>query len=305
MKRFALKYLLFFFLLGLFIFTALPLFLKGWVDEYYAHFLRSGKSLIVGSSRAAQGLSSGEIAKGCGKNLEIENFGFGAAVSSYGPVYLAAIKQKIESSTEQELFVVEVNPWTISCEKSNVNDDESLFPETQGFIAKQWMYNANPNIEFVLRNRTPLYPIFLNRNKSNDVFSFDEHSRLVVNVPMDSMSVKNRLDASNARFEQILSESKFSATRLHYLNETVKYLSTKGKVILVRMPIHPTVLNIENQLVPNFNFLMQNVATKNKVHYLNYCDSTSMAITTDGTHLFNDAAKKFSLRLGADIKSKF
>ncbi|MFZ9846740.1 MAG: hypothetical protein ACO3EE_01160 [Flavobacteriales bacterium] len=304
MKKFALKYFVFFALIGLFVFTALPMFLKGWVDEYYIHFLRSGKSLVIGSSRAAQGLSSEEISKGYGKNFDMENFGFGAAVSSYGPVYFDAIKEKVAASNEQELFILEVNPWTITCEKNNVNDDEAMFPEASGFIAKQWLYNSNPNLEFILRNKTPLYPFFINRNKGNEVFSSDEHSRLVGNVPMDSISVKNRLLASNDRFEKQCNDSKFSAKRMKYLNETVKYLSSKGKVVLVRMPIDPSVLVIENKLLHNFNELMQSVAAANKALYLNYSDSTSMAITTDGTHLFNDAAKKFSLRLGADIKSK-
>ena len=305
MKKFALKYFLFFALIGLFLLTTLPMFLKGWVGEYYIHFLRPGKSLIIGSSRAAQGLVSDEISTGYGKKLDLENFGFGAAVSSYGPVYLEAIKQKIAESNEQELFILEVNPWTISCEKSNTNDDATLFPEAEGFIAKQWMHNANPNIEFVLRNNTPLYPLFLNRNRPNDVFSADNHSRLVVNVPMDSVSVKARLLSSNARFEFILSNSKFSSTRYSYLCKMVEYLSAKGKVVLVQMPIDKTVQNIENKLVPSFDALMQKAAAQNNALYLDYSDSTALALTTDGTHLSNDAAKKFSLILGKDIKSKF
>ena len=57
------------------------------------------------------------------------------------------------------------------------------------------------------------------------------------------------------------------------------------------------MLELEEKLVPNFNKIMQNIANKNQIPYINMMPQNKHYDYTDGQHLTVTSAKQFSLDL--------
>jgi hypothetical protein len=96
---------------------------------------------------------------------------------------------------------------------------------------------------------------------------------------------------------------KFSSFRLNYLKKTIDFLSKHGKVYLVRLPIHPEMLKIENELMPNFEGIINEVAPLTN-GYLNMTPDNHLYKCTDGNHLYKESGKEVSEKIALWIKNK-
>jgi len=85
----------------------------------------------------------------------------------------------------------------------------------------------------------------------------------------------------------------FSETRYQYLIKTINYLKKYGLVYLVRLPVHPDLMNLENQLMPEFN---QNIftAVRSCTNYLDMSKENGDFQYTDGVHLTKKSGKEVS-----------
>jgi len=99
-----------------------------------------------------------------------------------------------------------------------------------------------------------------------------------------------------------MSKNKFSEFRFSYLKKTIQLLKSHGEVYLVRMPIHTSLLEIENSFDSQFNKRITNLANSTHVEYLNFADDSSQYSYTDGNHLYIKDANKYSIRLAERIK---
>ena len=68
------------------------------------------------------------------------------------------------------------------------------------------------------------------------------------------------------------------------------------------MPVHTSLLKIENSFDPQFDKRMINLANSTHVKYLNFADDSTQYSYTDGNHLYIKDAKKYSIRLAERIK---
>ena len=69
------------------------------------------------------------------------------------------------------------------------------------------------------------------------------------------------------------------------------------------MPVHASLLKIENSFDPQFDKRIINLANNTHVEYLNFADDASKYSYTDGNHLYIKDAKKYSIRLAERIKN--
>ena len=149
MKRFLLHTLLFLIILLASIFVVYKL-ADGTTDAFYVKFSSPTQtSLIVGSSRAAQGIQPNAIDSIYGCNA-MYNYAFTIAQTPYGEPYYKSISSKLNKEHNKGVFILDVNPWTLSEYKSsNVN---SGYREDDTFIANTYFVNLNPNIEYLLES---------------------------------------------------------------------------------------------------------------------------------------------------------
>lgn len=97
------------------------LFFRGYTDDYYERVASPRQAaLILGTSRAAQGLVPAEIAsRELGVESPLYNFAFASSISRYGEAYFEAIKKKLSEPRpgQSGLFLLEVSPLAISTSK--------------------------------------------------------------------------------------------------------------------------------------------------------------------------------------------
>ena len=294
----------------------LGIFANGSTDNFYLRFTSSKQnSLIIGTSRSAQGIHPDIVDSvlNLEDNNSLYNYSFSVNNSSYGKEYYYAIKNKINKSAKNGLFIITVDPWSISSDTS-LNDNEIDIESI--FYSKKY-YNSYPNYEYLIKNyRKGWGNILLKRVESNILFG-NEHSLgkingsftylrkdglLEVHTSMDSVYVRKNIHKKISHYNRSMSINKFSKFRFSYLRKTIQLLKNHGEVYLVRMPVHISLLKMENSFDPQFDERMIILSNSSNVEYLNFADKSTEYSYTDGNHLYIKDAKKYSIILAERIK---
>ncbi|GGG53029.1 hypothetical protein [Bizionia arctica] len=276
----------------------------GTTDAYYKK-LSSPKqaSLIVGSSRASQGIHPDMIDSVYGSN-NMYNYGFTIIGTPYGKAYFNSIANKLDRKDKKGVFIIEVTPWTLSeYEFSSMNDNK--YPEDDNYIAKTVFVNMNPNIEYLIESfKSKNEAIVRNKNRKGAYQTFFVHDNgwLEVTIESDMFSkisrTKNKIESYRKKIPEY---SGFSEYRLDYLIKTITLFKEHGEVYLVRIPVIKEMLEIENELVPGFDKKMNELAKDSEIPYINMMPLNLDYDYTDGNHLTIDSGKKFSLDLAIQM----
>lgn len=274
------------------------LFADGTSDNYYLRFTsRQQSSMILGTSRAAQGILP-EIFNESDLDFDgpMYNFAFTMENTPYGPIYLEAINRKLESGTEDGLFILEVNPFSISTETEN--DDPLQYREVDNFIDTLHLFNMQPNLEYLLSAYAESYYTLMLKSLFDRKSVLRQDGWLDVTVPMDEESVNQRQKAKVEQYRtHILSTYEFSPIRLDALSETIEALLGSGTVLLVRLPTDCTFYEMESGYLPDFDRMMEKLSDVHAVPYINLAPDCSQVKTTDGNHLWKESGRLVSNRL--------
>lgn len=282
------------------------IFIGGEDDNYYRRFTTPpASSLIVGSSRCAQGIVPEEInKKGITQGNGIFNYCFTNGHSPFGPYYLRSIRKKL-STEKRGLFLVEVNPWTISRRKNTDEGKVKSFREASRFISDMAIVNyMNPNMEYIVKHYSGPYGYdiiedLLSIRRSHTYLK--RSGWLRVDIDMSDRKVKKRLSTKVRQYENLSERWSFSELRLRFLRKTVSTLGSEGKVYMIRMPVSEKMKTVETNYLPTFDEKMSNIAKVAGVKYLNYIDQSGEYSTTDGNHLWKKDARRFSARIANRI----
>lgn len=301
MKRFLLSSTLFLVIL-LITFYCIFIQADGYTDPFYLRFATPKKhSLILGTSRAAQTIMPRILNQTLSRN-DLFNYSFTVGHSSYGPTYLESIKRKLNSDAKKGIFIISVDPWSISSNTEDPNDSSS-FEELKLALSGTRFVNCKPNIQYLLK--------YYDKRFWNLIFNPDSTMLLhddgwfELTVPMDSASVEERTKIRIQDYRNIYSSQyKFSSVRFNYVIQTIKYLQNFGTVYLVRLPVHPLMMQIESKQMPDFNDKIQKIAGETQVDYLDMTDLNSAFTYVDGNHLHKDSGKKVSEIIGNWIMEK-
>jgi hypothetical protein len=289
MKNFIIKTLAFSFVIIL-VFIWVCSKANGYTDPFYIRFTTPKQnSLILGTSRAAQGLQPKTFETILKKN--IYNYSFTVAHSPFGKTYLNSIKKKINTNSKDGIFIITVDPWSLSS-LTETPDDSLSFRELKLPLANTPLVSVNPNIIYLINNWNDKYYKLLSNKKSKMFLHKD--GWLEVNINLDSIDViKNIENKEKIYRENLLPKAKFSKTRFDYLKRTINFLNNYGEVYLVRLPIHPKIMQIENELMPEFNNLIKETLVSNN-GYLDLTNQNTDFNYTDGNHLHKTSGKEVS-----------
>ncbi|SHJ10032.1 hypothetical protein [Flavobacterium terrae] len=258
---------------------------NGYSDPFYKRFTSpKQESLIIGTSKAAQGLQPSAFKKYFSKN--IYNYSFTIVHSPYGIVYYNSIKKKLKENTKNGLFILTVDPWSISSNTKNPNDSKN-FTENDLCLAYTSSVNINPNLEYIFEKFSgKYYKLFSQTDKS--MFLHDD-GWLEVTAEMDSLSVtKRKNEKINTYKKENLPNFKLSEFRLKYLKKTIQFLKLHGDVYLLRMPIHPDFFKLEQKLMPQFNEVISEIVPLTN-GYLDLTTTNSKYTYIDGIHLWKES----------------
>lgn len=290
MKKFLLSSIVFTLLLFV-SFYAIFLKANGKADPYYVRFTTpKQQSLILGSSRAAQGIQPAVLNKNLART-DIFNYAFSINLSPYGPAYLQSIKNKLSPENKKGIFIITVDPWSV-CSVNEDPDNILKFKETGQALGKVKYVSQRPNIPYLIQGFDQHYweLIFSNSNTF-----LHKDGWLEVTVPMDSVSLIKRRERKIKEYtEQNLAFNKFSKLRLDYLVQTINFLKERGTVYLVRLPMHPSIMKIEQDLMPDFPGKLGHVIKETGVGFYDMTPLNDKYIYTDGNHLYKKSGKKVS-----------
>ena len=273
----------------------------GDADHYYARFATPVQSsLILGTSKAAQGLQPAIINEVLGRK-DIYNYSFTLPHSSFGPSYLNSIKKKVNPKTKNGVFIITVDPFSVSAKLENLNDS-SNFRENGRFISIENV-TSKPNLSYLLHHYPHQY-IYLLTHKldyvHNDYLHDDGWAE--INLPMNEDIVKTRTQAKIEEYAKNRNQFDFSKVRFAYLEKTIKFLQQHGKVYLVRLPVLTPLWELEDMTVPDFENKMTYLSEKFQIEYLKMDKSRDSLVYFDGYHLYKTSGKHVSKELGDWIK---
>ena len=279
----------------------LPVVLRGGVDAFYGRFASpAAGSLIVGTSRAAQGIRPAVLAARLGGQLDgpLLNYAFTLTHSPYGPAYLASIRRKLRPEVRNGLFIVAVDPWSLSAAGRADSVTVGQFPEARSFIGQLREVSQRPNLAYLARYQTkPLYRLPLDYATATERLHPD--GWLEVNIGLDSAQVRARTARKLLDYQKLAAGQHLAPGRLAALRQTIEFLQLHGRVVLVRLPVGPGMLALEQRYQPGFDAQMRRLAAGFAVPYLDY--SAAPYATTDGNHLQKAASETFSQQLAADL----
>ncbi|WP_215225800.1 hypothetical protein [Echinicola shivajiensis] len=279
----------------------------GNADPFGMRFTTGKKSaLIVGNSRAAQGLIPEFVEEGIDTPLSsgLYNYSFGIGYSAYGPIYLESIMDKLDQKTIDGLFIVTVDPWAL-VEGGNHPNDPVFFPERDSPLAELQNQNFKPHLVYMMNWFGPSYYEIIHRyfRPANERLHRN-NGWLELVLPMDTATVNYRIQQKVRQFESGYKSLQLSETRLKYLEKTIIELKNHGKVVLVYMPAHPKILKYDQLVLPDFQKMMDKISDKYKVAYKDYSSQAGKFIYTDGIHLYQESGRTISKDLGRWIKSQ-
>ncbi|MDJ0366882.1 hypothetical protein QMK33_17155 [Hymenobacter sp. H14-R3] len=287
---------------------------RGYVDAFYARFAAPpAGSLVLGTSRAAQAIKPSELAARLGTRYEGPwlNYAFTLAESPYGPGYLSSIARKLAPGTRRGLFVLAVDPWSLSlpnkpeyrAPQQLLKDPGPAFPEAKSMVSQVASVSQSPNLDYLAHYlHKPFYQLLLNTDTAHVVERLHPDGWLEIALPPPTANLpllRRRTAEKLATYRALAAGSRLASSRLYYLRKTIEYLQPHGRVVLVRLPTGPEMAAIEGQYQPDFDQAMVLLARALGVPYLNY-----LALpypTNDGNHLTRGAAAQLTQRLADDI----
>ncbi|MBP6872942.1 MAG: hypothetical protein KBC43_13110 [Bacteroidales bacterium] len=295
MKKFLAEVLVFLIIL-LISFYLIFMRANGKTDPFYLRFTSPKQhSLILGTSRAAQGIQPSvldSILPGSG----FYNYSFTIGHSPYGPAYLNSIKKKLDHQTKNGIFILSVDPWSIS---SNANDPNNpdRFRERKLAIGKTPVVNIRPNFFYLINAYDKPFYHLLPRQKSSIILRDD--GWLDVKFKIDSLKMEQLIEKKVDSYRKNnLKKYKFSDVRLEYLTKTITYLKNFGRVYLVRLPVHPRMMEIDEEFIPDFDQKIRQISEQTGTPYFDMSFMNDSILYTDGNHIYRESGKVVSARIG-------
>jgi hypothetical protein len=264
-------------------------------DSFYWKMTSPASSLILGGSRALKGISPSVLEEELMID-EVVNFAFTALHSPFGNPYYQLIKRKIQSAEEGGIFILSVTP------ASMMDYADSPAPREENYsIYKLFSTNSNPNWEYLIRN--PRIRISLGERLFLDYKQTSKgtiiHSSGWEESPSHNQSKRTEVPPKLLKQRLLPSEE-----RELYLEKIIELLQQKGQVILVRLPISDASLKVENhQIRKGFDTLMQHLADKHDISYLNLSQQGEQYTFVNGHHhLDGQSARKITKSIVQHLK---
>lgn len=259
-------------------------------DRFKMKFEGQCGSMITGSSRALLAMSPDIIDPNGFFADPFLNFAFTQKTSPYGETYYNAIAAKLNSSGNNGIFLVEVNPLAL------YTGSDSL-PEENLILGRLHFFNLNPNPEYVLINsERPLYQLYIKSSKVKSGTVYHKSGWNENTVSVDTVLRKQKIAESVVAHEKLFKEWRDPSYRFYWFSRTLELFKTKGKVIIVRVPVRPEMRALEEKYYPGFDQLMDSVATANSALYWNYFRDDQYDFY-DIHHMSSESAKRFSSEL--------
>lgn len=279
---------------------------NGITDAYYLRFTSSPKKhLIIGTSKAAQGLRPEYLNEvlALDEDNGFFNYAFTLGHSPYGSVYRESILRKVDASCQEGVFIICVDPWSISGLAIGP-EDVTQFNESNKAVGTTHFVNMNPNYEYLLEN----YPhgwfklLWKHISPSPSITQLHNDGWFSVDVPMDSVSVAQRTARKVITYRKNKKRFAPSSVRRAELEKTIDQLKEHGSVYLIRLPIGKEIVETQEGYMPDFEEYIGALSDRKSTPYLDLRALPDTFRYTDGNHLYSESAISVSRIVGEFIR---
>lgn len=274
----------------------------GYADPYYLRFTTPQQSsLILGSSRAAQGIQP-QILDSVLERADFFNYSFTIGTSPYGDTFLKSIKKKLDPATTNGIFILCVDPWSISNRQP-----QNLFKEETLFLGTTRNVNQKPNIPYLWNSfDDPYYKLFFNKlpisTRTRSYLHEDGWLELI--SASDSKRVKKNTTNRIREYQQdYLPYYQFSPERLNALEKTIDFLKGHGNVYLVQLPASSMIMQLDSALIPDFSLKIDSLSKTKEIPFLDLSRDRDCFSYSDGIHLTRASGCEVSRLIGEWISA--
>lgn len=282
---------------------------EDYVDIYYKKFTQKASGLIVGVSTANRGINPAIIEEKLNElnyDTPIVNFALDVSNSSFGEVYLEAIKKKIKPKESKQLFIISVTPAAFAAPANMASEDILNIDKNHTILGKVSQVDINPNYNYILNTyEQPLYNALHPYEKWN-FFTVHDNGWLEITLVTGKDTISNsdikHWKSKNLEFSaKKLAMQEVSEYRVESFIKMLKFLGTRGNVFIVRIPEDEEFMNLEKEFWPDFEERMYDLAQKHNIPFLNYSNLNDRFKTYDGLHFDSTGATEFTKMLSEDI----
>lgn len=272
--------------------------MNGETDTNYLRFTPSKNAgLIMGNSRAAQAICPDDIKSHDG----LFNAGFALNTSPYGEVYRTYLMKQLNEDQKNQFFVFCVDPWSLSS-PMNQETGEDVWVEQSKFIATTQTI-ANPNWEFIIEqygygwgniireHYRPTSGMYLHKNGWLEVKREYNEDRAAKRRSEKLAGYKNEVFVSNHP----------SAARKASLKKLIREMKKRGRVLMVRIPVHPDFFELEQAFWPGFESEMIEIAVQEGITFWSPKELNKQLKFNDGHHMNYQSSHRFSGLLNEKI----
>lgn len=289
MRKFIIRLILVLFIPVLFIIFSYVFWLNGYIDPFYLRISSPQKSsMIFGTSRASFSMVPSVFES---NGFDIYNYGFTIEVAPWGESYYNSICKKLDTTSNNGLFVLSVDPFSLSSSFSQ--DGVEDIPVTT--LSQISSVTASPNWEYIYKKDVKPWRyllILMHIEKMN--FCLHEDGWFENLRGWDDKTEKVETPLKLNEYRRFYKNRKLSNSRLGYLEKTIHKLKPYGQVVLIRVPTSAEMYSYECEYMPSFDSIINELSNRYQVKYYNFVSLSGTYRTFDGNHLIPEDAKKFT-----------
>jgi len=241
------------------------------------------KHLVIGTSRIAQAVQPKTLEETT--NRRFLNFAIDAATTSYSESYNRAIEKIIPTDCKDGIFILAMDPWTITSFHNPVNG-EVMEPEKEATLSKQITITNQLNLEYLIRDfRDGWGQILLTYLRSNSTVVGHDDGWIEVTRPDDADFVSARMAKKIKAKRKEMAHAFISEERKKALESLLLYLKPLGQIYFVRLPVDPEYLELEQELHPHFDAFVDSLQKRFQIPYYDMQRHSSEVVFNDGHHI--------------------
>lgn len=284
-------------------------------------------SMIFGTSRSAQGINPA-ILDGYNSDEQVWfNFSFNLGATPWCEAYSNAIIEKVNCSasvTSTSTFILSVDPWALDAVAGN--DSSSWFQEP-GYSwcemsTLHYAINRTAPLDVLGRssglNFISVFPLafkealqFFGVNKgSSELNGLHKNGWLPNPSVLTAAQRRNSIHRKvNEYAQKPIGESWPGTANIRALSKTIEFLQelpNSPRILLLRLPVTESMLQLEDKWFPSFNQTLTDYADRYGLEFINgngLCPGFSDDFFADGHHISREGALVFSECVGKSILS--
>lgn len=292
------------FLFKLFLFSVFPLlsllglFLldNGTADPFYQRVIGGRKkSLVIGTSKVAQGIVPSVLNSKLdliGED-QLYNFGFTVVHSPFGESYNKAIQKKVAINSDDGIFIIAVDPWSFSTSKLDP-DDKSKMPDEKLFLGQLHSFSTPINLEYLLKDYSNSFYEILLRYFVKNSMHLMEDGWLKTTPFLEEERFPRIYNSKVKEYEEKARRMEFSDYRFSQFIDLLDFLSQKGRIFIIVMPVDSKIYEIENSIFPQLIEKVKKESDLRNIPFKDFNESDHDYKFLDGVHLLYQDAEIFS-----------